>query len=209
MSRCLERRNVTYLSFYTSILWIYLCASRARARRRPHYPVQPTPTNPATYLFHIMEMSGMSMASTTMASTTSMIPSVMSMAPTSEMFAGSMNSGMTMSMADMVMVFFTSANTPLYTSAWTPTTAGQYAGTCIFLVILPIICRALLVLRCRFPAWMARNDTYDKAQPLQHPRDDIDECKQQLQTIKRPWSINESLLRGVLDTVLAGVGYLL
>jgi copper transporter 1 len=156
-----------------------------------------------------MEMSGMPMASTTMASTTSMTLSAMSMAPTPEMTAGSMNSGMTMSMADMAMVFFTSANTPLYTSAWTPTTAGQYAGTCIFLVILPIICRALLVLRCRFPAWMARNDTYDEAQPLQHPRDDIDECKQQLQTIERPWSINESLLRGVLDTVLAGVGYML
>jgi len=40
------------------------------------------------------------------------------------------------------------------------------------------------------------------------PPDDIDECKQ-TQTHQRPWSINESLLRGVLDTILAGVGYLL
>jgi hypothetical protein len=119
----------------------------------------------------------------------------------------SMSGDMMMSMADMAMVFFNSANTPLYTQSWTPRTAGQYAGTCIFLVILPIICRALLVLRCRFPALMERAHARKHANIFSQPPD-IDECKQ-LQIPQRPWSINESLLRGVLDTILAGVGYLL
>jgi hypothetical protein len=43
---------------------------------------------------------------------------------------------------------------------------------------------------------------------LSQPPDDIDECKQS-QTHASPWSIKESLLRGVLDTILAAVGYLL
>jgi len=43
---------------------------------------------------------------------------------------------------------------------------------------------------------------------LSQPLDDIDECKQ-AQAPHRPWSINENLLRGVLDTILAGVGYML
>ena len=40
-------------------------------------------------------------------------------------------------------VFTNSHTTPLYSSSWTPTSEGGYAGTCIFLVILAIISRCL------------------------------------------------------------------
>ncbi|OAK98221.1 low affinity copper transporter [Phaeosphaeriaceae sp. SRC1lsM3a] len=49
----------------------------------------------------------------------------------------------TSSHTGMAMAFFTATNTPLYSESWTPQNAGQYAGTCIFLVILAITLRAL------------------------------------------------------------------
>ena len=42
----------------------------------------------------------------------------------------------------MQTVFFTATNTPLYSESWTPRNAGQYAGTCIFLIVLAIVLRA-------------------------------------------------------------------
>jgi copper transporter 1 len=153
---------------------------------------------------YTMDMSDMKMASPTMAMATATPSPTMHM----DMPHDSMGSGMMMSMADMAIVFFNSANTPLYTQSWTPKTAGQYAGICIFLVILAIVCRALLVLRCRFPALMEKIYARNHADILSQPLDDIDECKQ-AQKPHKPWSINESLLRGVLDTILAGVGYML
>lgn len=46
-------------------------------------------------------------------------------------------------MGSMSMVFTTAHNTPLYSSAWTPTSTGAYAGTCIFLILLAVIARLL------------------------------------------------------------------
>ena len=43
----------------------------------------------------------------------------------------------------MAMAFFTATNTPLFSEAWTPQNAGQYAGTCIFLIILAITLRGI------------------------------------------------------------------
>lgn len=43
----------------------------------------------------------------------------------------------------MLSAFFTATNTPLYSESWTPQNAGQYAGTCIFLIVLAITLRAL------------------------------------------------------------------
>ncbi|KAL1304830.1 hypothetical protein AAFC00_003757 [Neodothiora populina] len=77
-----------------------------------------------------MDMSSMDMSSP---STTS---SAMSMS------TGSSMSGMS-SMGSMSMVFTTDHSTPLYSTAWTPTSTGAYAGTCIFLIVLAIIARCL------------------------------------------------------------------
>lgn len=52
-----------------------------------------------------------------------------------------------MSSMTMKMVFYNAHDTPLYSSAWTPAADGSYAGTCIFLIILSIISRALLALK--------------------------------------------------------------
>jgi len=47
----------------------------------------------------------------------------------------------------MMSVFQTSMGTSLYSSAWTPNSTGTYAATCIFLIALATIFRALLALR--------------------------------------------------------------
>lgn len=46
-------------------------------------------------------------------------------------------------MSSMSMVFTNDHSTPLFSNAWTPTSTGAYAGTCIFLIILAIIARGL------------------------------------------------------------------
>ena len=53
-----------------------------------------------------------------------------------------------MSMA-MEMVFMNAYNTPLFSKAWTPSSTGGYAGTCIFLIILAVISRVLAAYRAR------------------------------------------------------------
>lgn len=116
-------------------------------------------------------------------------------------------SGMTMDMSQMLMTFFTSTVTPLYSKAWTPNSSGQYAGTCIFLIVLPVIFRALIAARSNFPgllaSFAARNDT---GILREHP--DAHDWKFS-HVPHRPWRINEALLRAVLDTLLAGVSYLM
>ena len=49
-----------------------------------------------------------------------------------------------MPMSSMPMVFFTSTTTPLFSSRWSPTSTGSYAGTCIFLIALAVVFRGLL-----------------------------------------------------------------
>ena len=61
-------------------------------------------------------------------------------------------SGMTMPQA-----FTTSQTTTLYSTSWTPSGAGSYAGTCIFLVILAIILRALVASKAVLEQrWLAK-----------------------------------------------------
>ena len=45
------------------------------------------------------------------------------------------------------MTFGTSSSTPLYSSAWSPRSTGQYAGTCVFLILLAAFVRSLFALR--------------------------------------------------------------
>lgn len=55
---------------------------------------------------------------------------------------GTTSGGSSMAMG-MNMFFFQSTTTSLYSEAWTPASAGAYAGTCIFLIILAVLLRAL------------------------------------------------------------------
>ena len=124
---------------------------------------------------------------------------------------GSSNSTMSMSgmmgMDMMMMTFFTSTSTALYADSWMPANSGQYAGTCIFLIALAALFRGIVALRTNFPAllaiWAHQRDTSILRADFE------DDGKWMLAVARRPWNINEALARAVLDTVLAGVSYLL
>jgi copper transporter 1 len=109
-----------------------------------------------------------------------------------------------MDMSQMMMTFFTSTETPLYSKDWTPSGAGQYAGTCIFLIVLAFLFRGLLALRTRLP--MLR----DGWESVEHQKDTKDlEWVAAADRAKEPWRVNTALARAILDTILAGVSYLL
>lgn len=136
-----------------------------------------------------------------------------------------------MSMSMMSMTFFTSTMTPLYSTMWTPTSTGGYAGTCIFLVILATVFRGLVAVKAwKETAWLDAefNRRYvkvagkpSKAERISSDSDNkrmiltengVEEDvivvrKRSMST--RPWRITTDPVRAVIDTVLAGVGYLL
>ena len=132
------------------------------------------------------------------------------------------------------MVFTTDHSTALYSSRWTPTRSGEYAGTCLFLVILGIISRMLQAYR-----HLVEIRSHDKAVKRQYivvagetsaqrekqlltgePEEatltvrGVDERVRVLRTSRRgletqPWRFSTDLPRVGLFTVDAGVKYLL
>ncbi|KAI1373931.1 Ctr copper transporter family-domain-containing protein [Hypoxylon crocopeplum] len=126
----------------------------------------------------------------------------------------------TMDGTPMVMTFFSSSTTSLFSKAWTPTTAVEYAGTCIFLIILAVIMRAMLALKpvLEKSLW---NPMVDREGVL-IPDDDTGCCKEEIMpqqsakrvygAVRRRWSIwrlRTSLGRAAFELLLAMVGYLL
>jgi hypothetical protein len=131
----------------------------------------------------------------------------------------------------MSMTFFASLHTPLYSSTWAPTSQGTYAGTCIFLICLAALLRFLLA----FKGWKERawldaefNRRYVVVQGKQTKKEKVvnnRESKRMLLTengveeevvvVKRrstgvrAWRLSTDPVRAVMDTVIAGVGYLL
>jgi len=136
-----------------------------------------------------------------------------------------------MDMSMMSMTFFTSNMTPLYSAMWTPQNVGSYAGTCIFIIILATIFRALLAVKAwKETAWMdaefnRRYVTVAGKQPKsERISSDSDSKRMTLSengveedvfVVKkrnmdtRPWRITVDPVRAAMDTVIAGVGYLL
>ena len=137
----------------------------------------------------------------------------------------------TMDMSMMSMTFFTSTTTALYSEMWSPTSVGGYAGTCIFLIILAIVFRGLLAVKAwKETAWLdaefnRRYVTVAGKQPKSERIMSDSDSKRMILTengveedvvvVKkrsmgiRPWRITTDPLRAVMDTILAGVGYLL
>lgn len=137
----------------------------------------------------------------------------------------------TMAMSDMSMTFFTSKVTPLYSTMWTPKTEGQYAGSCIFLIMLAVVLRGLLAVKgWKEQEWMDQefNRRYvkvaGKLPKSERIEQDSDSKKmiltengveEEVMVIKkrssdvRPWRLTTDPVRAVFDTVIAGVGYLL
>jgi hypothetical protein len=117
---------------------------------------------------------------------------------------------MHMSMQDMMMTFFTATNTPLYSATWTPKTSGQYVGTIFFLIALAALFRGIVAVRTSFNALLMRWSWKRDTSILRKNYESESEGEVRLMAAKgRPWNINEALLRACLDTVLAGVSYLL
>lgn len=142
--------------------------------------------------------------------------------------SGSNSGGMMM----MMSVFQTSPNTPLYSMQWTPSTAGGYAATCLFLIALGTLLRVMLALKAVQEArWLDRElqrryvavkgalpladrVSHDSlAKPVTLTANGVEEqvmvVRKQTHTHLRPWRLSVDPLRAVIDTVIAGVGYLL
>ncbi|KAI1779378.1 Ctr copper transporter [Hypoxylon cercidicola] len=139
--------------------------------------------------------------------------------------------GMDMSGSEMHMVFQHSTATPLFSDVWTPSSAGAYAGTIIFLIILGIIFRLLLagkafaeerwmdaemkrryvVVQGKLPvAEKVSTDSFSKKMTLTENGVEEDVVVVQKKTThRRPWRFSVDPLRALLDTCIAGVGYLL
>ena len=146
------------------------------------------------------------------------------------------SSTMKMGMEEMAMVFFSGTDTPLFSYSWTPSSTGTYAGTCIFLIFLSIILRALYAFKNILESKWAHNalqrqyirvlDPAPEAGIRKGPTtattailttNGIDE-KVQLVSRKspllgnawsRPWRLSVDLPRALLVTVMVGIGYLL
>ncbi|PFH55411.1 hypothetical protein XA68_18376 [Ophiocordyceps unilateralis] len=131
----------------------------------------------------------------------------------------------------MSMVFQNNIQTPLYANSWTPRSAGAYAGTCIFLVILAIVARLLLAARGfqearwqdgdarrRYVASPAKSSLADRlaaspdAKQMTLSENGVEEnvvVVARSGSPPRPWRFSVDPLRALFDTVIAGVGYLL
>ncbi|KAJ5698112.1 hypothetical protein N7462_000117 [Penicillium macrosclerotiorum] len=151
--------------------------------------------------------------------TTSTASATMSMA-SSTSTSSSMDmssSSMSMSMADMSMTFFTSFKTSLFAADWTPSSKGQYAGTCIFLIVLAVILRVLLALR---PILEGRlwTDSVRHGMLDDHLPDESHQTKymsgfqlsmQELGSRWSRWRVNPAAGRATFELVVAGIAYLL
>lgn len=107
-----------------------------------------------------------------------------------------------MGMNEMAMTFFTSTATPLYSMSWAPSSAGKYAGTCIFLIAFGTIFRALLAVRINFLEVLAVIK-YGRKEGVVYPFSDEGKMA------PRPWRANEAVMLAAMDVVLAASSYLL
>ncbi|KAI1397518.1 Ctr copper transporter family-domain-containing protein [Hypoxylon fuscum] len=120
----------------------------------------------------------------------------------------------------MAMTFFLSSNTALFSKAWTPSSPAAYIGTCIFLVVLAVLMRAMLALKpiLEKSLWNATIESEGVLVPDEDasyqkegmaPRQSV---KSVYGTVRRRWTIwrfRTSLSRALFELLLAAVGYLL
>jgi hypothetical protein len=133
--------------------------------------------------------------------------------------------------SQMHIIFFSSTNTPLYSTAWTPKTTAAYAGTCIFLIFFSIIFRLLFAIRTywekrwREQAYYRRYIVVANKQPTSERLQADPDLKTGVLTVNgidenikvvtrslqgpQPWRFSQDLPRAAIYTVIVGVGYLL
>lgn len=135
-------------------------------------------------------------------------------------------------MSEMQVTFFSSYSTPLYSSAWTPHTTGQYTATCIFLILLATFLRGLFALKhVTEKKWLDRalNRRYvvvaGKLPEAERTSEDDDGrmatlltkrgLEETVRVVRRevrevqPWRFTVDAPRAALVTVMVGVSYLL
>ncbi|KAF6838894.1 low affinity copper transporter [Colletotrichum plurivorum] len=149
--------------------------------------------------------------------------------------SGSMNmndshSGGSMSMM-MMTIFQTNMRTPLYTETWTPNSVGTYAATCIFLIFLAFGLRSMLALKSiQEKRWLDKDfkrryvnvsgklgmagqmSSDSMAKNMVLSENGVEEnvtVVQKQHGIWRPWRFSVDPIRALIDTAIAGVGYLL
>ncbi|KAI2639336.1 Ctr copper transporter [Xylaria nigripes] len=148
-----------------------------------------------------------------------------------DMGSGSSSSSSSSSEPMMMSVFNNDMKTSLYSNAWTPSTPGAYAGTIIFLIFLSALLRVLLAAKSLVEErWLdaelkRRYVVVQGKQPISE-RVSHDELSKRMtltengvqedvfvverkRRIRRPFRLSVDPLRAALDTVIAGVGYLL
>lgn len=136
------------------------------------------------------------------------------------------------SSSSMSMVFTNTHDTPLFSSAWTPTSSGTYAGTCIFLIILAIIDRCLIAFKSSMERhWLAvhlnRRYVAIAGKTTEAGRIDADPdaklaslvtaqgAEESVKVVRNishgpvPWRFSVDLPRAGLFLCIAGVSYLL
>jgi copper transporter 1 len=138
--------------------------------------------------------------------------------------------GMSMS-SGMAMGFFTATNTPLYSASWTPSSAGAYAGTCIFLIILSILFRVIFTLKTylemkamesalkrRYVVVAGEKAVVDNVADDANSMTGVLTTNGLQENVRivsapvsyiQPWRFSVDLPRALLMTIAAGVGYLL
>ncbi|RQM06513.1 hypothetical protein DH86_00003223 [Scytalidium sp. 3C] len=121
--------------------------------------------------------------------------------------------------------------TPLFSASWVPTGTGGYAGTCIFIIILAFIFRTLLAYKSLqesrwFDKEFNRRYVVVAGKPTMKQTLESDSSSEKMTLTSngveedvivvkkrglnaRPWRITTDPARAALDTVLAGVSYLL
>jgi len=135
-------------------------------------------------------------------------------------------------MMNTSITFMVSSTTPLYLSSWTPSTSSQYAGTCVFIVVLATIFRGLLTFKS-IQEGLWKDAELNRREMIRIGRRKKEEdagggaasktavlgangVEENIivvqKTAKRrfaPWRLTVDLPRALLDTLIAFVGYLM
>ena len=111
-----------------------------------------------------------------------------------------------MSMSTMMMTFFISNMTPLYSASWAPTNDAQYAGTCIFLIVFAAIFRGLIAYKSVLEQRWAKAELRRRRITVVTSVDEKDVSQDGLLGFvgTRPWRISVDGPRACMDTVIVG-----
>ncbi|KAK1635690.1 low affinity copper transporter [Colletotrichum phormii] len=104
----------------------------------------------------------------------------------------------------MPVVFHTKMATALFSEAWTPRTSGQYAGTCLALIVFTIILRTMIAFKPMLEATV-----WGRESRKSHSRSDEELGHEEKSSPPTPKSILLRVALAAYEVVIALLGYLL